>query len=139
MRLFGTPLLRGSLHCLRAIQHVPWVETFGPGVPSGSIFRSRLHGRVHCGSYRAIPGRVHFRSEAVCVLGPIVRRSLGRVRFGSERVSRSGHRVQVGSLSRQPGPCAFGSCVRFGSEAVCVLGQTCAQPGWAVCILGPHA
>ena len=32
MRLFGTPLLRGSLHCLCAIQHVPWVETFGPGV-----------------------------------------------------------------------------------------------------------
>ncbi|CAE7245581.1 unnamed protein product, partial [Symbiodinium natans] len=36
---------------------------------------------------------VHFPdilAQAVCVLGPIVRRSLGRVRFGSERVSRSG-------------------------------------------------
>ena len=36
--LLGTPLLRGSLHCLRAIQHVPRVEIFGPGVPSVSTF-----------------------------------------------------------------------------------------------------
>ena len=30
--LLGTPLLRVSLRFLRAIQHVLWVETFGPGV-----------------------------------------------------------------------------------------------------------
>ena len=63
MRLFGTPLLRGSLHCLCAIQHVPWVETFGPGVPSGSIFRSRRPPAAPC----AMPANLKQRAKRALV------------------------------------------------------------------------
>ena len=63
MRLIGTPLLRGSLHCLHAIQHAPWVETFGPGVPSGSIFRSRQPPVATC----AMPANLKQRAKRALV------------------------------------------------------------------------